>query len=75
MARDLRNAEHVADELDRNGSGKIRNEIDLVAFGCSLQKPIDQNLDPHLQFAQRPWRKSGRQELAHPRVIRRIVEH
>ena len=75
LALALRNAEHVADELDWNGGGKIRNQIDLAAFGGGLQQAIDQNLDPRLQFAQRPRRESGRQQLAHPRVIRRVVEH
>ena len=47
----LRNTEHVADELDRNGGGKIRNQIDFAAFGGGLQQAIDQILDPRLQFA------------------------
>ena len=70
----LRNAQHVADELNRNGRGEIGNEIDLAARGGAFQQPVDQRLDARLQRAQRPRRERGREQPAHPRVIGRVVE-
>ena len=42
---------------------------------AAFQQPIDQRFDPRLQRAQRARRKGRRQQLSHPRVIGRIVEH
>jgi hypothetical protein len=70
----LRDAEHVADQLDRDGGGKIGDQIDLAARCRFRQQAIDKSFDPRLQFAQRPRRERRRQQLSHPRVIGRIVE-
>jgi hypothetical protein len=69
-----RDAEHVADERNRNGSGEIRDEIDFSTLCCGLQQAIDKRLDPRLQFAQRARRECRGQQLTHARMIRGIVE-
>jgi hypothetical protein len=71
----LRNAEHVADQLDRDGGGKVRDQVDLAARGGLVEQALDQLLDARLQRAQGPRREGGRQQLPDPRVVRRIVEH
>ena len=70
----LRNPQHVADKLHRNGGGEIGNEVDLAALGRALQEAVDQRLDARLQGTQCPRRERRREQPAHPRVIGRIVE-
>jgi hypothetical protein len=45
----VRDTEHVADQLHRNGGGKIRDHVDLAFFGRCIEQSIDQILDPVLQ--------------------------
>jgi hypothetical protein len=64
----LRNPQHVADKLHRNGGGEIGNEIDLAALGGAFQEAVEERLDARLQGAQRARCECGREQPAHPRV-------
>jgi hypothetical protein len=74
-----RDAEHVADELDRDRGGKILDQVDRAAVDAAgertVEQPVDQGLDAWLQRRERARREGGREKLAHPAVIGRIVEH
>ncbi len=67
-------AQHVADELQRDRRGKIRDQVHAALRGGAIEQPVDQRLDARLQRLQRPGCEGRRQELAHPAVVGRIVE-
>ena len=71
----VRDAKHLADQLDRNRRGKVGDEIDLAAAGGSFKQVVDELLDPALQRAERAGSECRCQQLTHTAVIGRIVEH
>ena len=70
-----RDAQHVADQLDRQRRGEVADQVAFAALGDRVQHLVDHRLDPRLERPERARGEGRHQPLAHPRVVGGVVEH
>ena len=70
-----RYAQQVANDLDRNGRGKVFDQVTLAARFQSVQKMVDPLRQPRCHVGNGPSGERAHDQLAHARVQRRVVEH
>src|SRR5262249_60981409 len=71
----LRHSEQIANQLHRDRRGQVVDDVDYATLRGSIEQSINQRLDAWLERLQGPRRKDRGEQLANPRVDRRIVEH
>ena len=70
-----RDAQHVADQLDRQRRGEVADQVAGPPLGDGVQHLVDHRLDPWLERPERAGGEGRHQPLPDPGVIGRVVEH
>ena len=68
-------AQQIANDFHRNGAGKVFNQIAAALSLHVVQQVVDQLNQPGGQVVNRSARERAHDQLAHPGVQWRVVEH
>jgi hypothetical protein len=70
-----RHAQQIPDQVQRHGDRELADDVQCAPVGGPIEQFLDHLRHPVLEPAQGLGREKRREQFAHSRVIRRVVEH